>query len=136
MDLHFGKENDGSGAYIWICKQTKVLAGSLGDLKTEKERKRERIVNENLSDPSNKEQSELGISSSFLYEWSKASTISAVWNSADKKQNLSGEFQQQGWWLLQADFEQGTSTRRLGQDRNMSRFISKCVQNTQSQLPN
>lgn len=74
-----------------------MLAGSLGDLKTEKERKRERIVNENLSDPSNKEQSELGISSSFLYEWSKASTISAVWNSADKKQNLSGEFQQQGW---------------------------------------
>lgn len=69
-----------------------MLVGGLGDLKTEKERKREQIVNKNLSDPSNKEQSGLGISSSFLHKWSKASTISAVWNSADKKQNLSGEF--------------------------------------------
>ena len=74
-----------------------MLPGGLGDLKTEEERKREQIVNKNLSDPSNKEQSGLGISSSFPNEWSKASTVSAVWNSADKKQNLSGEFQQQGW---------------------------------------
>lgn len=79
-------------------------------------------------DPGNKEQSGQGALSSLLNRWSKASTASAVQVEQQRSRiYMAG---------LRTDFEQGASSGKVDHHRNVSRFLSKHMQETHSKLLN